>query len=133
MALALGVEQTVIVDDDVVADADAVRMAQRDVLAEDDAAPARAEQPRIHRLAQGQAERARHPLRDQVDQLVAEQRAPAGSADDQPLILFARSDLGVEELRLRGLDLACAAHSHPASRYQARVRPMPSRRSTVGA
>ena len=131
--VALGVEQAVIVDHHVVADADAMRMAQGDVLAEDHAAAARAEQPGIHRLAQRQAERARHPLRDQVHQLVGQQRAPAGSADDQPLVLLARPHLGVEQLRLRRFDLARPAHSHPASRYQASVRPMPSRRPTRGA
>ena len=74
--VALGVDQAVVVDDDVVADADLVRMAQHDVLAEDDVAAAGAEQRRIERLAQREAERAGHALRQQRDELVLEQRAP---------------------------------------------------------
>ena len=60
LRLALGVEQAVVVDDDVVADVDLVRMAQHDVLPEDDVAAARAEQRRVERLAQHEPERARH-------------------------------------------------------------------------
>ena len=44
--LALRVEQAVVVDDDVAADVNLVRMAQHDVLAEDDVAAARSEQHR---------------------------------------------------------------------------------------
>ena len=78
VGLALGVEQAVVVDDDVVADVNLVRMPQHDVLAEDDVAAAAAEQPRIHRLAQRETERARHRLRDEHDELVLEQRAQPG-------------------------------------------------------
>ena len=55
--VALRVEQAVVVDDDVAADVDLVRVAQHDVLAEDDVAAARSEQHRIERLAQREAER----------------------------------------------------------------------------
>ena len=58
---ALGVEAALIVDDHVVADADLVRMAQRDVHAEDDVAADRAEDQRIQLGAEEQAERAGHP------------------------------------------------------------------------
>ena len=43
--LALGVEEAVVVDHDVAADVNLVRVAQHDVLTEDDVAPARPEQP----------------------------------------------------------------------------------------
>ena len=64
LRLALRVEQAVVVDDDVAADVNLVRMAQHDVLAEDDVAAARAEQQRIQRLAQRQPERAGTRLRE---------------------------------------------------------------------
>ena len=60
--VALGVEQAVVVDDDVVADADLVRMPEHDVLAEDDVAAARASERRIEHLAQREPERAGHRL-----------------------------------------------------------------------
>ena len=82
--VALGVEQAVVVDDDVVADADLVRMAQHDVLAEDDVAAAGAEQQRIERLAQREAERARHALRRAAttSSCLTSARQP-GPADDE--------------------------------------------------
>ena len=133
LPVALGVEQAVIVDHDVVADADLVRMAQGDVLAEDHVAAAGAEQPGVHRLAERQAERARHPLRDEVHELVGQERAPAGRPTTSRWYFSRAPTVGVEQLRLRRFDLARPAHSHPASRYQASVRPMPSRRPTRGA
>ena len=74
--LALGVDQTVIVDDHVVADVNLVRVAHDDVLAEDHAVPARAKQPGIHDLAQREADRAGESLRQHDDQLAS----PASAA-----------------------------------------------------
>ena len=50
VGLALGVEQAVIVDDDVVADADLVRVPQHDTLTEDHVSPTGAEEQRYRRL-----------------------------------------------------------------------------------
>ena len=66
--------------DDVVADADLVRMTQHDVLAEDHVAAARAEQQGIQRLSQRQPQRARHALRQQHDELVLQQIRPTVAA-----------------------------------------------------
>ena len=55
-------------------------MPQHDVLAEDDVAAAGAEQRRIQRLAQREAERAGHALRRQRDQLVLERARPSRAA-----------------------------------------------------
>ena len=77
VAVALGVEQAVVVDDDVVADADLARVAQHDVLAEDDVAAAGAEQARVQRLAQHEPERPGHGLAHQRDQFVLDEGPPA--------------------------------------------------------
>ena len=81
--LALGVEQTVVVDDDVAADVNLVRMAEHDVLAKHDVAAARTEQPGVKHLSQQQTERARSRLRQRDDQLVHQQGAQAGTSDHQ--------------------------------------------------
>ena len=72
--LALGVDQAVVVDDDVAADVNLVRVAKHDVLTEHHVAPARSEQPRIQQLSQQQAERAGPGLCDHHDQFVFQQR-----------------------------------------------------------
>src|SRR5262245_12456489 len=61
---ALGVEQTLIVDHDVSADTNLVRVTERDMLAEDHVAAARAEEQRVERLSQRQPEGARPSLRE---------------------------------------------------------------------
>ena len=98
--------------DDVVADADLVRMAQHDVLAEDDVAAAGAEQRRVERLAQREPERAGHALRGERDELVPDERAPAGAPDDQRDVLLARRLAPVEQLVLRAGDLSHATAVH---------------------
>ena len=82
--LALRVEQAVVVDDDVVADVNLVRMPQHDVLAEDDVAAARSEQQRIQRLPQRQAERAgAAPARAMTTSSYFSSAAETRAADDQ--------------------------------------------------
>ena len=63
VGFALRVEQAVVVDDDVAADVNLVRMAEHDVLAEDDVPSAGPEEQRVEGLAQRQAERAWARLR----------------------------------------------------------------------
>ena len=65
----LGIDEAVVVDDDVVADADLVRMPKHDVLAEDDIPSACAQQQRIQRFSQCQPERTGHRLRQQYHEL----------------------------------------------------------------
>jgi hypothetical protein len=67
VARSLGVEQAVVVDDDVVTDADFPWMTQHHVLAEDDAAAAGAEQRRIQQLPQREPQRPGHALRPEGD------------------------------------------------------------------
>ncbi len=62
---ALRVETALVVDDDVVVDLDLVRMPQHDVAAERDVPADAAENQRIQLRTQKQAERARHPGRQQ--------------------------------------------------------------------
>src|SRR6185295_8309986 len=83
VAIALRVDQAVVVDHHVVADADLVRMAQHDVLAEDDVPAARAEERREERLAQRETERAGHVLAEELHEFVVKERAPAGPADHE--------------------------------------------------
>ena len=104
--VALRVEQAVVVDDDVVADVDLVRMPQHDVLAEDDVAAAAAEQPRIQRLAQREPERARDGLRDEHDELVLEQRAQPGRPTTSALYFARAPPACAEQLVLRARDVA---------------------------
>src|SRR6185295_11125677 len=86
IGVALRVDQALIVNHHVIADADLVRMPEDDVLSEDHAAAARSEEHRIQQLAKREAERAGDPLRQQLDELVAEERAPSVAADDQPRV-----------------------------------------------
>src|SRR5207245_7395459 len=65
-----------------------------------DVSAARSEEPGIERLAQREAERARHGLRRQHDDLVLDQRAEAGAADDEIGVLLAARLAGREELVL---------------------------------
>ena len=66
-----------------------------------DVAAAGAEQRREQRLAQRQAERAGHVLRQELHQLVVQQRAPARAADDERRVLLARRLPAREQLVLR--------------------------------
>ena len=104
VGLALGVDQAVVVDDDVAPDVDLVRMAQHDVLSEDDVAPARTQQQRIQPLAQHEPERARSRLRGRHDELVLQQRPEPRTADDQRSVLRGGGAPGIEELLLRFRD-----------------------------
>ena len=128
--LSLRVDEAVVVDDHVIADMNLVRMAQHDVLPEDDVAPAGAEQQRIQTSAQREPQRARHALRQQHDELVLEERTPAGFADDQRRVFCPGRDARPGELIL---DTRNLVHSHPRSLYHASVFRMPSRRPTCGA
>src|SRR5262249_25758294 len=101
VAVPLRVDEAVVVDHDVVADADLVRVPEHDVLAEDHVAPAGAEQQREERPSQREPERAGHVLRRELHALVAEKRAPARKADDQRRIFFARGLAAGEQLVLR--------------------------------
>ncbi len=90
--LALGIDQAVVVDHDVVADVNLVRMPQHDVLAEDDVAAARSEERRIQRLSQRESERTRTALRERDDQLVLQERPKIRFPDDERRVfLRARS------------------------------------------
>ena len=93
VGVALGVEQAVVVDDDVVADADLARMPQHDVLAEHDVAAAGAEQPRIQHLAQRQPEGARHPLAHQRDEFVLDERATSPGRPTTSAAYLSRADV----------------------------------------
>ncbi len=106
VGVALGVEQTVVVDHHVVSDADLVRMAQHDVLTENDAAAARAEERGIQRLAQREPERAGYVLRQQDDRFVLDQRAQSWPADHQRSSTFVagRRSPAFEQLILRAWD-----------------------------
>ena len=104
VAVALGVEQAVVVDDDVVPDADLVRMTEHDVLPEDHVAPTRAEERRIQRFAQRESEGARHPLRREGHGLVLDERTHAGTADNELRVFGARGLAPIEELILCAWD-----------------------------
>src|SRR5690606_39672784 len=66
----------VVVDHDVVADANLVRMSEDDVLAEDDVPAAAPEQHGIERLPEREPQRARNVLSDEQDELVPRERQP---------------------------------------------------------
>ncbi len=106
VGVAFRVEETVVVDDDVVADLNLVRMAQHDVLAEDDIPPDFAEQEWIEDLPQRQSERARRGLSGQRDEFVENQRPPASTADDERTVLVACAAAGSKELVLRAGNVA---------------------------
>ena len=108
------------------ADVDLVRMAQHDVLAEDDVAAAGAEQRRIERLAQRQPERAGTRLREHDDQLVLQQRAETRPPDHELGVFLPARLAGREQLVLRLADPRRAAgyvRASHASRYQSSVAP----------
>src|SRR5580765_1455885 len=67
VGVALGVDQAVVVDDDIAADVNLVGMAQHHVLTEHDVAAARAQQHRIQRLTDRQPQRTRPRLRAHDD------------------------------------------------------------------
>src|SRR5439155_8920560 len=94
------VEEAVVVDHDVVAEANLVRMSQHDVLTEDDVAPARAEEPRVQHLAQGEPERARNSLRGEHDELMLDKRAQSRPADNELGVLRAARFARREQLFL---------------------------------
>ncbi len=76
-------------------------MPQDHVLSEDDVAPAGAEQKRIQRLSQYQAERAGDVLRQQRHGLMEDERLPPGPSDDERDVFLTRGFPGIEELILR--------------------------------
>ena len=143
LRLALGVEQAVVVDDDVVADVDLVRMAQHDVLAEDDVRGRTTPSSSGYSvLRSARPERARHALREHGHELVLEQRRQPGRPTTSAAY-FSRADcpasnswswargIGViGDHRRRGGAQLRASH---AARYHASVRRMPSRSPTCGA
>src|SRR6187397_2361239 len=98
--LAFGVEQAVIVDDNVVTDLDLVRMAKNHVLAEDNIVAALAKEPGIANLSQGQPKPAGDGLRDKRHQFVLDQRPKARPSHHQGAILAHRTATR-EELILR--------------------------------
>lgn len=76
-------------------------MTKRDVLAEDDAAAAGAEERRIKPFAKDEAERAGDGLRYERDELVFDQCGKSGLADDQTRVLVASGLSRAEEFFLR--------------------------------
>src|SRR5439155_69395 len=58
VVVALGVEQAVVIDDDIAADVNLVRMPEDDVLSEDDVPAARSQEKGIQRFPEHEAQRA---------------------------------------------------------------------------
>ena len=83
--------------DDVVADADLVRVPQHDVLSEDHVAAAGAEQARIERLPQREAERARHVLATASCTSSYFRSAPQPGRPTTSAEYFSRADCPVEK------------------------------------
>ena len=94
-----------VVEDDVVADPDLVRVAQHDVLTEDHVAATAGEERRIQRLAKRQSERARRALGRERDELVFDQRTPSRPSDNERGVFLARRGPSIEELLLRTGDV----------------------------
>jgi hypothetical protein len=118
VARAFRIEQAVVVDDNVVADVNLVRVAEDHVLSENHVAAARAEQPRVQRLAQRQADRAGACLGQRHDEFVPDQGGEAGTADDERRVLRPARRAGGEKLLLRLCDFR-ASHVRGTTRVYA--------------
>src|SRR5947207_9633247 len=137
----LGIEETVVVDGDVAADVNLVRMAEDDVLAEYDVAAARSEEERVQDVSQRETERPAARLCREHDELVLDQRAdaaashhelflllPAGLARREQLLLRPRDDRRRSQRAVTRGRVVRHVHIQPCRRYQDTVRVIPSRR-----
>src|SRR5262249_41588879 len=114
-------EKAVVVDDDVTTEMNLVRMAQHNVLPEDDVAATRSQQPRVQGLAEHETEGSGHGLRRGHNQLVLEQGGEARAPNDKDGGLCPRGLPGLDDLLLRLANGAAvrAIHDHDTSRVSA--------------
>src|SRR5262249_8212975 len=104
-------------------------MTEDDILAEDDVAAARPEEPGIEPFPQHQPDGPGPGLRRHHDQLVFKERRETGAADDQRRVPGPVRGTRREELLLGSADLH---YIHPCALYHSSVRVTPSRRPTRG-
>ena len=100
----LRIQQAVVVDDDVRADAYLAWMAKDHVLTERDISAARPKEQRVELAPQEEPQRAGYPRRRQQHQLVAQQREEAAPTDDQLGILLCLALPFIEKLLLGDID-----------------------------